>query len=155
MPDYMDNNFQHDVAKIITKECSSTCPRLEGTSGEYAYSIACEFDLENAWPGMVDKIIDKGLMLIAGECLRAITPGEKTYDKNAAGFLGVSEISVKASKKMVVDLAKYNTWKTSRRKKGKTVVEKTAVDVKKDMIKLGCTLEEYLERVRVQAESIQ
>ena len=150
-----DNNFQHDVEKIITKECSSTCPRLEGTSGEYAYRIACEFDLEMATPAMIDRIIGKGLMLIAGECLRAITPGEKTYDKNVAGFLDVDEPTVKESKKMVVDLDKYTAWKTSRRKKGKTVIEKTAVDVKKDMEKLGLDLEEYLDRVRAQAEAIQ
>ena len=149
-----DNNFQHDVEKIITKECSSTCPRLEGTSGEYAYRIACEFDLEMATPAMIDRIIGKGLMLIAGECLRAITPGEKTYDKNVAGFLDVDEPTVKESKKMVVDLDKYTAWKTSRRKKGKTTTEKNAQVVQKEMARRGITAEEYWAEIKELMESM-
>ena len=150
----MDKHFQLDVEKVITKECNSTCPRLEGTSGEYAFGIACEFDLEHASKAMIDKILDKGLMLIAGECLRGITPGEKTYDKDASEFLGVDEGAVKESKKMVVDLAKYSMWKTSRRKKGRTTTEKNAQVVQKEMARRGITAEEYWTEIKELMESM-
>ena len=112
------------LPRKIVRVCNSTVEsRLEN-------AINVEFDLEKADHASLQWIMRKGLMLVAGEVMRATTKltekgkPNKDYDPDVEALLDFTREKVLETKYLAVDCDKYVAWKTSNRRAAKTQADK-------------------------------
>lgn len=113
-----------NLPRKIVRVCNSTVkPGLEN-------AINVEFDLEKADHASLQWIMMKGLMLVAGEVMRATTEltekgkPNKDYDPDVETILDFTRAEVLETKYLNVDCNKYVAWKTTNRRAAKSEEQK-------------------------------
>ena len=133
-------DFVLNLASNIKRICNSTVP-----SGK-ENALRIEFPIRTTSEDTLRHVFDKGLMLVAGEILRATVQHKKNgdandqYDPAIFGLLGKTRQEIVADKQLVIDLEMYMRWITSRKKKALTEeqkYEKDLVDTAQRSVALG------------------
>ena len=113
-----------NLPSTFTRICNSTV-----ASGPN-HAVNVEFELASAKHASVPWIMWKGLMLVAGEAMRATVEfnkkGEanKDYDPDVETLLDFTRAEVLETKHLKIDCDKYVAWKTTNRRAAKTQADK-------------------------------
>jgi hypothetical protein len=147
-------NLKSNVKRI----CNSTVP----SGPDHALTI--EFPIDEASQETLRHVFDKGLMLVAGEMLRATVQHKKngdandSYDPAMFDILEQTREEIVGGKQVVIELDKYMAWITSRKKKALTEEEKydkDLVETAKRSVALGKDTAQVIAEVKALMESIQ